>query len=110
MICCSYYLLIFSSTKSENKKEEQVLPRNEVQGERKEVTQTMYTHVSKCKNDKIKGEKKITLTINHINMHTVSLVNSKARRIKQKSSHFSFIIESSYSLLAVYVENYLFMM
>jgi hypothetical protein len=22
-----------------------------------EVTQTMYTHVSKCKNDKIKGEK-----------------------------------------------------
>jgi hypothetical protein len=26
-------------------------------GERREVAQTMYTHVSKCKNDKIKGEK-----------------------------------------------------
>jgi hypothetical protein len=23
-----------------------------------EVAQTMYTHISKCKNDKIKGEKK----------------------------------------------------
>jgi hypothetical protein len=26
-------------------------------GGRREVAQTMYTHVSKCKNDKIKGEK-----------------------------------------------------
>jgi hypothetical protein len=28
-------------------------------GMRGEVAQTMYTHVSKCKNDKIKGERKI---------------------------------------------------
>jgi hypothetical protein len=27
-------------------------------GQGGEVAQTMYTHVSKCKNDKIKGEKK----------------------------------------------------
>jgi hypothetical protein len=33
---------------------EQVLP-----GIEREVAQTMYTHVSKCKNDKVKGEKKI---------------------------------------------------
>jgi hypothetical protein len=25
---------------------------------KEEVAQTMYTHVSKCKNDKIKGERK----------------------------------------------------
>jgi hypothetical protein len=30
----------------------------EAEGERREVAQTIYTHVSKCKNDKIKGEKK----------------------------------------------------
>jgi hypothetical protein len=32
-----------------------------------EVAQTMYTHVSKCKNDKIKGEKikKKRMGINH---------------------------------------------
>jgi hypothetical protein len=39
---------VFSSTKSENKRSEQVLP-----GRGWEVTQIMYTHVSKCKNDKI---------------------------------------------------------
>jgi hypothetical protein len=35
---------------------EQFLPRSGGLGVR-EVAQTMYTHVSKCKNNKIKGEK-----------------------------------------------------
>jgi hypothetical protein len=34
---------------------EQVLPRRRWMGE---VAQTMYTHVNKCKNDKIKERKK----------------------------------------------------
>jgi hypothetical protein len=34
---------------------EQVLPRSAEEGE---MAQTMYTHVSNCKNDKIKVEKK----------------------------------------------------
>jgi hypothetical protein len=44
---------IYSSTKLENKRLEQVLP-----GSGKgvgAVTRTMYTHASKCKNDKIKN-------------------------------------------------------
>jgi hypothetical protein len=36
----------------ENKGAEQVLPRNGGEG-RGEVAQTMYTHMSKCKNNKI---------------------------------------------------------
>jgi hypothetical protein len=49
-------LYIFSSTKLENNRAETVLPRGgEVSGE---VAQIMYTHVSKCKNDKIKFKKK----------------------------------------------------
>jgi hypothetical protein len=40
-------LYFFSSTKSENKSAEQVLPESRGGG------QIMYTHVSKCKNDKI---------------------------------------------------------
>jgi hypothetical protein len=47
---------VFSSTKSENKMVEQVLPgtwgREGVGGS------NMYTHVSKCKNDKIKNKNK----------------------------------------------------
>jgi hypothetical protein len=45
---------IFSSTKSENKREKQVQLRSMGKGgrERREVAQTMHTHVSKCKNDK----------------------------------------------------------
>jgi hypothetical protein len=39
--------------KSENKRVEQVLPRNGGG----EVAQIMYTHESKCKNDKIKFKK-----------------------------------------------------
>jgi hypothetical protein len=37
---------------------EQVLPRRVWGLAGGKVAQTMYTHVSKCKNDKIKGEKK----------------------------------------------------
>jgi hypothetical protein len=40
---------------------EQVLPGCRglgVGGGGREVSQAMYTHVSKCKNDKIKGERK----------------------------------------------------
>jgi hypothetical protein len=46
---------VFSSTKP--KRAEQVVPGNGVGGWR-EVAQTMYTHVSKCKIDKIKGGEK----------------------------------------------------
>jgi hypothetical protein len=49
-----------SSTKSENKRVEQVLPgRVEKRGQ---VTQIISTHVSKCTNDKIKERKKIPMT------------------------------------------------
>jgi hypothetical protein len=44
---------VFSSTKLENKRAEQ--PGSGVGGE---AAQTMYTRVSKCKNDKIKGKEK----------------------------------------------------
>jgi hypothetical protein len=46
---CVFLILCFSSTKLENKKAEHVLP-----GNGRGVSQIMYTHVSKCKNDKIK--------------------------------------------------------
>jgi hypothetical protein len=56
---CTFY--VFSSTKSE--KGVELLPRSGVKGRRgswrrREMVQTMYTHVSKCKNDKRKKEKK----------------------------------------------------
>jgi hypothetical protein len=47
MICLSYYLYVFSSTKWENKRAEQVLPRRGM--EELEVAQTMYIYVNKCK-------------------------------------------------------------
>jgi hypothetical protein len=47
-------LYVFSSTKSENKRVEQVLPRRRLGVGR---VYTMYTYVSKCKNDKIKERK-----------------------------------------------------
>jgi hypothetical protein len=53
MLCFSYYLLCFSSTKSENKRTEQVLLRGSKVGSGL-VAQVMHTHVSKCKNNKIK--------------------------------------------------------
>jgi hypothetical protein len=49
MICLLILSYAFSSTKSENKRVEQVLPGS--QGWER-VAQIMYTHVSKCKNDK----------------------------------------------------------
>jgi hypothetical protein len=57
------YLLFFSSTKSENKRAEQVLPRGMGTGVGK-VAKTVYTHVGKYKNNKrrekmeIEGNKK----------------------------------------------------
>jgi hypothetical protein len=41
---------MFSSTKLENKRVEQVLPGSGCG----EMAQIMYTHVRKCKNDKVK--------------------------------------------------------
>jgi hypothetical protein len=54
MLCLSYYVYVFSSTKLE-KRAEQVLPGNEGgsggegggEGQRGEMTQTMYAHVNK---------------------------------------------------------------
>jgi hypothetical protein len=59
MLCLSFYLLCFLFNKSKNKRVEHVLPGNRVVGAREEgeVTPSMYTHVSKCKNDKIKERK-----------------------------------------------------
>jgi hypothetical protein len=54
-LCLSYYLLCFLLNKIGYKRVEQVLPRSRVWWG--EVAQTMYTHVSKYKNDKIKINK-----------------------------------------------------
>jgi hypothetical protein len=55
-LCLSYYHLCFLF----NNRAKQVLPETWGGGGRRsgKVTQTMYTHVSKCKNDKIKERKK----------------------------------------------------
>jgi hypothetical protein len=45
---------MFFLQKWEKKRAEQVLPRG---GSRGTVLQIMYTHISKCKNDKIKFKK-----------------------------------------------------
>jgi hypothetical protein len=50
--------IFFSSTKSENKRVEQVLP-GRGWGKGEEVAQIIYTHVSKCKNDKRKISSRI---------------------------------------------------
>jgi hypothetical protein len=55
-ICLSHYLLCFLFSKI-GEEGRTGLPGSR---EEEEVAQTMYTHVSKCKNDKIKGEKKNT--------------------------------------------------
>jgi hypothetical protein len=53
MLHFSFYLIwFFSSAKLGNKRVEQILPRHG--REEEEVAQVMYTHVSKCKNNKIK--------------------------------------------------------
>jgi hypothetical protein len=46
---------VFSSTKSENKEEGGGIVEGVV---RDEGAQTLYTYISKCKNNKIKGERK----------------------------------------------------
>jgi hypothetical protein len=48
-----FFLLsfVFSSTKLENRRAEQVLPGGWGGGWKREVVQIMYTHVSKCKNN-----------------------------------------------------------
>jgi hypothetical protein len=50
MPCLSYYLFCLLSTKLENKRAEEFLPRSGWG----EVAQTIYTHASKCKNNKLK--------------------------------------------------------
>jgi hypothetical protein len=60
MLCLSYYLYVFSSTKLE-KRAEQVLPGSEGEGEwagevgdggqGREMAQTMDTHMNKCINN-----------------------------------------------------------
>jgi hypothetical protein len=52
----SFFCYVFSSTKLENKRAEQVLPRSRG-GEW--VAQIIYTHISECKNDKIKLKKSV---------------------------------------------------
>jgi hypothetical protein len=60
------FLLSFMFSLQQNKRAEQVLLRNEEgEGGRGEVSQIMYTHVSKCKNDKIKIKKQ-TLYLNEV--------------------------------------------
>jgi hypothetical protein len=55
MLCLSYYLLwfLFNKIGEEGRK-----GSDQKGGGWREVVQTMYTHVSKCKNDKIKERKK----------------------------------------------------
>jgi hypothetical protein len=51
MLCLSYYLLCFSSTKLRTRRQNRFCPEEMGEGDGK----TMYTHVSKCKNYKIKN-------------------------------------------------------
>jgi hypothetical protein len=52
-LCLFHYLLCFSHQKIRYKRTEEVLPRNWGR-KRGRWAQTMYIHVNKCKNDKIK--------------------------------------------------------
>jgi hypothetical protein len=56
MLCLSYYLLGFLFNKIGEQEGRTGSARK--WGEREDVAQTMYTHASKCKNDKIKRERK----------------------------------------------------
>jgi hypothetical protein len=53
MLCLSYYLLCFLFNKIREQKDGTGFAQKGG-----EVAQTMYTHISKCKNDKIKERKK----------------------------------------------------
>jgi hypothetical protein len=65
-LCLSYYLLSFLCIKIGVENETCSAWKWGV-GEGAEVAQTMYIHVSKCKNSKIKGEKGICIRFNNIN-------------------------------------------
>jgi hypothetical protein len=58
MLCLSYYLLCFLFNKI-GEQEDRTGSAWEWKWVCGEVAQTMYTHVSKCKNRKIKEEKKL---------------------------------------------------
>jgi hypothetical protein len=61
MLCLSYYLLCFFFNKiGEQESGTGSAQKYEVGQWGGEVAQTMYTHVNKCKNDKIKKELKQT--------------------------------------------------
>jgi hypothetical protein len=76
---------VFSSTKSENKRAEQVLPGR---GGKGEMAQIMYTHVSQCKNYKIKFKniKKGDESRSHY-------IRCKKLAIKKKRSFHKLIIK-----------------
>jgi hypothetical protein len=67
MLCCSYYLLCFLFNKV---REQEGRTGSAGKQEWGEVAQIVYTHVSKCKNDKIKNFKK--KTINFIFIQNIS--------------------------------------
>jgi hypothetical protein len=56
-LCLSYYLLCFLFNKIVEQEGRTDLAWKRGGGGVLEVAQTVYTHVSKCKNDKIKGKK-----------------------------------------------------
>jgi hypothetical protein len=62
MLCLSYYVLCFLFNKiriQETRGQKRFCPSAGGQkGEEGKVVQPMYTHLSKCKNDKIKNENK----------------------------------------------------
>jgi hypothetical protein len=57
MLCLSCYLLCFLFNKI-GEQEGRTGCAQKWGGKREEVAQIMYTHISQCKNDKIKREKK----------------------------------------------------
>jgi hypothetical protein len=68
MTCFTYYFLwLFSATKSEDKRVEQVLARGGGWGG-SGVVQIMYTQVNKCKNNKIIKKRRLSFTYLHLNL------------------------------------------
>jgi hypothetical protein len=55
-----YFLLSFTFSLYQNQRKGRTDSACKRGGDGGEVAQTMYTHVRKCKNYKIKGEKKLT--------------------------------------------------
>jgi hypothetical protein len=90
ILCLSYYLLCFLFNKIKEQEGRTGSARKRVGhkrrvGELGEVIQIMYTHVSKCKNDKIKerGKKKERewLSVKRDNKFLLFLVNSWAQGV-----------------------------